>query len=187
MCLEDEISITTDKAPIAMNAVQLSTYHSAKGREFEYVYMPTLVRDKWESSRKSMKSDRLCRRNMGLPGCPRISRKRMGISVLLNCLPCMACTGRTTVAVHIPRDDGVQALWGSFVEVGLHFEFWSFPRFWKEARRLLLIIEGRHYKGDETSLREQDSHASFWSCSEWLVTTVFRSSVSSKTESILSA
>ncbi len=57
MCLEDEISITTDKAPIAMNAVQLSTYHSAKGREFEYVYMPTLVRDKWESSRKSMKSD----------------------------------------------------------------------------------------------------------------------------------
>ena len=58
--------------------------------------------------------------------------------------------------------NGVQALWGSFVEVGLHFEFWSFLRFWKEARRLLLIIEGRHYKGDETSLREQDSHASFW-------------------------
>ena len=56
MCLQDEISITTDKAPVAMNAVQLSTYHSAKGREFEYVYMPTLVRDKWESSRKSMKS-----------------------------------------------------------------------------------------------------------------------------------
>ena len=56
MCLKDEISITTDKAPVVMNAVQLSTYHSAKGREFEYVYMPSITRDKWESSRKSMKS-----------------------------------------------------------------------------------------------------------------------------------
>lgn len=55
MCLDNEIEIKTDKAPVVMNAVQLSTYHSAKGREFEYVYLPTLVRDKWESSPKSIK------------------------------------------------------------------------------------------------------------------------------------
>lgn len=50
MCKNDEIQIKTDKAPITMNAVQLSTYHSAKGREFEYVYMPTLKARDWESS-----------------------------------------------------------------------------------------------------------------------------------------
>lgn len=55
MCLNDEIAIKTDKAPLAMNAVQLSTYHSAKGREFEYVYMPSLLRQSWESSSRSMK------------------------------------------------------------------------------------------------------------------------------------
>ena len=40
-----------------MNAVQLCTYYSAKGREFEYVYMPTLNSDKWESFRGSMKPE----------------------------------------------------------------------------------------------------------------------------------
>ena len=55
MCKNDEIQIKTDKAPITMNAVQLSTYHSAKGREFEYVYMPTLKARDWESSSKSLK------------------------------------------------------------------------------------------------------------------------------------
>ena len=39
-----------------MNAVQLCTYHSSKGREFEYVYMPSLETWKWESS-KSNKPD----------------------------------------------------------------------------------------------------------------------------------
>ena len=55
MCLTDEIVIKTDKPPITMNAVQLSTYHSAKGREFEYVYMPTLKNRDWESSSRSVK------------------------------------------------------------------------------------------------------------------------------------
>lgn len=55
--LEDEETLNTEKAPVNMNAVQLCTYHSSKGREFEYVYMPTLTADKWESSTKSLKSD----------------------------------------------------------------------------------------------------------------------------------
>lgn len=52
--LEEEIDIKTDKAPVPFNAVQLSTYYSAKGREFEYVYMPTLLRNKWETDNKSL-------------------------------------------------------------------------------------------------------------------------------------
>lgn len=55
MTLKEDIQIKTDKAPIPMNAIQLSTYHSAKGREFEYVYMPTLIRENWESDRSSLK------------------------------------------------------------------------------------------------------------------------------------
>lgn len=55
MCLADDIAINTDKAPVTMNAIQLSTYHSAKGREFEYVYMPTLKNRDWESSSFSVK------------------------------------------------------------------------------------------------------------------------------------
>ena len=47
----DEIDVLTDKAPINMNAVQLLTYYASKGREFEYVYMPTMIADKWESSK----------------------------------------------------------------------------------------------------------------------------------------
>lgn len=53
----DEIPILTDKAPVALNAVQLCTYYSAKGREFEYVYMPTLISEKWESDRNTFKSE----------------------------------------------------------------------------------------------------------------------------------
>jgi DNA helicase-2/ATP-dependent DNA helicase PcrA len=55
MTIKDKIIIKTEKAPLTMNAVQLSTYHSSKGREFEYVYMPTLVKDKWESSNQSVR------------------------------------------------------------------------------------------------------------------------------------
>ncbi len=55
--IEDEEKICTDKSPVPLNAIQLSTYHSAKGREFEYVYMPTLESYKWESSSKSLKPD----------------------------------------------------------------------------------------------------------------------------------
>src|SRR5574344_295164 len=47
-CKKDDIEIKTDKSPVKMNSVQLSTYHSAKGKEFEYVYMPTLLNTKWE-------------------------------------------------------------------------------------------------------------------------------------------
>ena len=47
----DEIDILTDKAPVTFNAVQLSTYHSAKGKEFEYVYMPALISATWENSK----------------------------------------------------------------------------------------------------------------------------------------
>lgn len=55
--IDDEIEILTEKAPVAMNAVQLCTYYAAKGREFEYVYMPTLNSHKWESDRNSLKAE----------------------------------------------------------------------------------------------------------------------------------
>ncbi len=50
---ESDIDILTDKSPVPLNAVQLITYHSSKGREFEHVYMPTLETRKWESDNKS--------------------------------------------------------------------------------------------------------------------------------------
>lgn len=50
-CLIDDIDIKTDKAPVDMNAVQLSTYHSSKGKEYEYVYMPTMFNTKWEDKK----------------------------------------------------------------------------------------------------------------------------------------
>ena len=53
--LNDEIDIKTSKAPVSRNAVQLSTYYSAKGKEFEYVYMPSLLANRWESDTKSLK------------------------------------------------------------------------------------------------------------------------------------
>ena len=55
--VEDDETINTEKSPVPMNAVQLCTYHGSKGREFEYVYMPTLERYKWESSSKSLKPE----------------------------------------------------------------------------------------------------------------------------------
>lgn len=56
MAYDGETTIKTDKAPVKYNAVQLSTYHSSKGREFAYVYMPALINEKWESSTKSYKA-----------------------------------------------------------------------------------------------------------------------------------
>lgn len=47
-CLLNEIDITTDKNPIVQNAVQLTTYHGSKGREFEFVYLPNLISKNWE-------------------------------------------------------------------------------------------------------------------------------------------
>ena len=51
--MESEIKINLDKEDKPRNAVQLSTYHSSKGREFEYVFMPALTSQKWESSSSS--------------------------------------------------------------------------------------------------------------------------------------
>ena len=48
-CLEDEIDITTDKKSITENAIQLTTYHGSKGREFEFVYLPNLISRNWEN------------------------------------------------------------------------------------------------------------------------------------------
>jgi len=56
MSLNDDIPIKTDKAPVSLNAVQLSTYHSSKGKEFEIVYMPTLLKNYWESDNSSLKA-----------------------------------------------------------------------------------------------------------------------------------
>ena len=53
--MESGIKINLDKEEKAQNAVQLSTYHSSKGREFEYVFMPTLTSIKWESNSSSYK------------------------------------------------------------------------------------------------------------------------------------
>lgn len=53
--LEGGIEISLDKEEKPLNAVQLSTYHSSKGREFEYVFMPSLTSSKWESSSSSSK------------------------------------------------------------------------------------------------------------------------------------
>ena len=53
--MESGIEVRLDKEDEPMDAVQLSTYHSSKGREFEYVFMPSLIRAKWESSSSSYK------------------------------------------------------------------------------------------------------------------------------------
>ena len=51
MAFENEIPITIDRDDYTQNAVQLITLHGAKGREFEYVFMPNLIAKKWESKR----------------------------------------------------------------------------------------------------------------------------------------
>jgi len=57
IALDDDIEIKTEKAPVPLNAVQLSTYYSSKGREFEYVYMPTLLQKNWESKKEQGRYD----------------------------------------------------------------------------------------------------------------------------------
>ena len=44
----NEIDITTDESPVIQNAIQLTTYHGSKGREFDYVYLPNLISKLWE-------------------------------------------------------------------------------------------------------------------------------------------
>ncbi|MCR5260470.1 MAG: ATP-dependent helicase [Candidatus Gastranaerophilales bacterium] len=48
-----DIEIMTEKNETPSNAIQLSSYHSAKGREFEYVFMPELYAKKWENKNSS--------------------------------------------------------------------------------------------------------------------------------------
>jgi len=55
MAYNGDTVIKTDKAPVKLNAVQLSTYHSSKGKEFACVYMPALYATKWEKENKTYK------------------------------------------------------------------------------------------------------------------------------------
>lgn len=50
-CLNNEIDICLDKDTLIQNAVQLTTYHGSKGREFDYVYLPNLIAKNWEDFR----------------------------------------------------------------------------------------------------------------------------------------
>ncbi len=50
-CLQNDIDICLDKDSLIQNAVQLTTYHGSKGREFEYVYLPNLISKNWENFR----------------------------------------------------------------------------------------------------------------------------------------
>ena len=47
--LDSGSEIRLDKEEEPLNAVQLSTYHSSKGREFDYVFMPNLSKDKLDT------------------------------------------------------------------------------------------------------------------------------------------
>ena len=47
--MDSESEIRLDKEDEPLNAVQLSTYHSSKGREFAYVFMPYLTSDKLDT------------------------------------------------------------------------------------------------------------------------------------------
>ncbi len=51
----ENLDILTNKPPVDLNGIQLLTYHFSKGREFEYVYMPTLMRRKWEADGHTFK------------------------------------------------------------------------------------------------------------------------------------
>lgn len=51
MAFDSGIPITIDKDEYTQNAIQLVTLHGAKGREFEYVFMPNLVAKKWEGKK----------------------------------------------------------------------------------------------------------------------------------------
>ena len=49
MALNDNVAIRIEQET-GMNAIQLTTYQSSKGLEYEYVYMPSLQKSKWESN-----------------------------------------------------------------------------------------------------------------------------------------
>ena len=48
-CKNNDIELSTEKSNVVQNAIQLLTYHSSKGREFEYVYLPNLLSSNWEA------------------------------------------------------------------------------------------------------------------------------------------
>lgn len=48
---ENGNKILAQKPPVVKNAVQLVTMHSSKGREFEYVFIPTLEEFRWEKAK----------------------------------------------------------------------------------------------------------------------------------------
>ena len=50
-CWKNDIDISTDKDTGVQNAIQLTTYHGSKGREFDYVYLPNLISKNWEDFR----------------------------------------------------------------------------------------------------------------------------------------
>ncbi len=56
MAFNSGIPINIDRDEYTQNAVQLVTLHGAKGREFEYVFMPHLIAKKWEGKRMSNSS-----------------------------------------------------------------------------------------------------------------------------------
>ncbi len=53
--LNENIEINIEKDSHIKNAIQLSTIHSSKGREFEYVFMPNLITLEWEKKKNSSK------------------------------------------------------------------------------------------------------------------------------------
>ncbi len=55
--LNENIEINIEKDSHIKNAIQLSTIHSSKGREFEYVFMPNLITTEWEKKRNTNKLD----------------------------------------------------------------------------------------------------------------------------------
>lgn len=56
MLQEDkDIDLKIDKPPCERNAIQLSTYHGSKGKEYGYVFLPSLQKSKWEGRRASFK------------------------------------------------------------------------------------------------------------------------------------
>ena len=52
---DKDLDILIDKPDVVQDAIQLTTYHSSKGKEYDYVYMPTLQSSSWNASRKSFK------------------------------------------------------------------------------------------------------------------------------------
>ena len=57
LAYNNDIEIKTDEDLFTKNAIQLSTIHSSKGKEYSYVFMVNLISSKWESSTKSCSDD----------------------------------------------------------------------------------------------------------------------------------